>query len=296
MRRRRLTPIFGVHGVAHRLSIDFDDTRRQTIEMGFYLSKVAWWLFKPATLFFLLLLIGALLTILGRRSGAIILVASMCLMVVATALPVGPWLLQTLEDRFPKPQMEKALRAPHGIIVLGGSFNPGLGEDRQEISVNGAMERLLAFAALARRYPKAKLVFTGGSGDPFNQKSREADMARRLLPQFGLQERTVIYERESRNTFENARFSKKLAGPKPGERWILVTSARHMPRAVGVFRKAGWPVIPYPVDYITPRRIGWPRWPGLDQFGALNGAAKEWGGLMVYYLMGRSTTFFPKPI
>jgi len=277
------------------LSIDFVDSGRQTFDMGFYLSKVAWWLLKPATVFFLLLVIGALLTVLGRRSGVFILVASVCLMVIVTALPVGPWLLQTLENRFARPQMEKTLRAPEGIIVLGGSLNPGLGKDRQEISVNGAVERLLAFAALARRYPKAKLVFTGGSGDPFDQKNREADVARQLLPQLGLQNREIIYERESRNTFENAQFSKKLVKPGPKDRWILVTSARHIPRAVGVFRKAGWAVIPYPVDYVTPRRIGWPRWPGIGQLGALNAAAKEWGGLTVYYLMGRSSSFFPKP-
>lgn len=263
--------------------------------MGFYLSKVAWWLLKPATVFFLLLLIGVLLTILGRRSGVFILVASVCAMVIVTAVPIGPWLLQTLEDRFARPQMEEVLRAPEGIIVLGGSLNPGLGTDRKEISVNGAVERLLAFAALAQRYPQAKLVFTGGSGDPFDQKNREADIARKLLPRLGLQNRSIIYERDSRNTFENAQFSMKLAKPKAGERWILVTSARHMPRAVGVFRKAGWPVIPYPVDYVTPRRIGWLRWPGIGQLGALNAAAKEWGGLTVYYLTGRTSAFFPKP-
>lgn len=263
--------------------------------MGFYLSKVAWWLLKPGTLAFMLLLIGAILTVLGRRSGPWLLVLTVFAAAVLTIVPVGPWLLQSLEDRFPKPAREAALAQPDGIIVLGGALNPGLGQDRGEISVNGSIERLLAFATLARRYPGARLVFTGGSGNPFDQDNREADVAGRLLPQLGLSGRAVVYERESRNTFENALFSKRLVRPKPDEKWILITSARHMPRAVGVFRKAGWSVLAYPVDYVTPRRVGWAQWPGLGQFGALNAAAKEWGGLVVYYLSGRTDALFPRP-
>jgi len=263
--------------------------------MSFYLSKVAWWLFKPGTLVFLALLIGVLLVVLGRRSGVIVLVSTVVVVLLVTALPTGPWLLQSLEERFPRPTLEQQIRDPAGIIVLGGALNPGLGADRKEISLNGAVERLLAFASLARRYPKAKLLFTGGSGDPFDQKNREADVARRLLPQFGLSDRAILYERESRNTFENAVFSRKIVKPGAGETWILVTSARHMPRAMGTFRKAGWSVIPYPVDYQTPRRIGWPKWPGLRGLGALNAAAKEWGGLLTYYLAGRTDSFFPGP-
>lgn len=263
--------------------------------MSFYLSKIAWWLLKPATLIFLSLLLSAGLILLGRRSGTILFLLTMGVVLIVTALPVGPWLLQSLENRFPRPVSAQALANPDGIIVLGGSLNPSMSKDRNEISVNGAMERLLAFAALAKRYPNARLVFTGGSGDPFDQKNREADIARRLLPQLGLSNRSIIFERDSRNTFENAERSKALVKPEPGQRWILVTSARHMPRAVGVFRKAGWPVIPYPVDFVTPRRPGWLRWPGLGKLGALNAAAKEWGGLVVYYLSGRTNALFPGP-
>jgi uncharacterized SAM-binding protein YcdF (DUF218 family) len=106
----------------------------------------------------------------------------------------------------------------------------------------------------------------------------------------------VIFEDRARNTYENAVLSKQLVAPAPGERWLLVTSAAHMPRSVGVFRKVGWPVIPYPVDYnttgdlevmVAPDAAG--RWSTFDQ------AVKAWIGLLAYWLSGRSSAPFPAP-
>jgi len=114
----------------------------------------------------------------------------------------------------------------------------------------------------------------------------------------GMDTGRVIFERESRNTFENVADSKALVHPAPGETWILVTSAFHMPRSVGLFRAQGWPVIPDPVDYKT----------GTGQYEAggfsidltghldlLSQAIKEWIGLLANRIMGHSETFFPGP-
>jgi uncharacterized SAM-binding protein YcdF (DUF218 family) len=105
-------------------------------------------------------------------------------------------------------------------------------------------------------------------------------------------------ERRSRNTQENAEFSKALAAPKSGERWLLVTSAYHMPRSVGVFRKAGFAVEPYPVDW----RVGGPadRWRfrtfAIDGLANLDAGTREWMGLVAYRISGKTSEFFPGPV
>ena len=114
--------------------------------------------------------------------------------------------------------------------------------DRGEITVGHTADRIIAAVELARRYPSARVVFVG---------KNEADFVIRLLEKLGVSRDRIIVERKSRNTIENATFAKQLVMPKPGERWLLVTSAMHMPRAVGVFRNAGFDVDAYPVDYRT---------------------------------------------
>jgi uncharacterized SAM-binding protein YcdF (DUF218 family) len=112
----------------------------------------------------------------------------------------------------------------------------------------------------------------------------------------GLDTGRIVFEDRSRNTWENARYSYDLVKPQPGERWLLVTSAKHMPRSVGVFRKVGWPVIAYPADYLTGR--DGPLMPGFGFLAGLDGLEKgtrEWTGLIAYRLLGRTDTLFPSP-
>ena len=154
---------------------------------------------------------------------------------------------------------------------------------------------MTSFVALARKHPNAKLVFTGGSGR-LNQKYKETDTARELFTSLGLPASRVIYEDRSRNTFENGVFSHRLVKPQPSERWVLITSARHMPRSVGVFNKLEWKVLPYPVDYFT-YGVGDD---GL-QFYLANGlksfhsGLREWMGMAIYKFLGRTEEFFPGP-
>jgi uncharacterized SAM-binding protein YcdF (DUF218 family) len=103
-------------------------------------------------------------------------------------------------------------------------------------------------------------------------------------------------ERLSRNTEENATLSKALAGPKPGERWLLVTSAYHMPRSVGLFRRAGFAVEPYPVDWrtsrenlLTPFNLAGE---GLERTDL---AIREWMGLAAYRISGKTSELLPGP-
>src|SRR5262249_50634996 len=122
---------------------------------------------------------------------------------------------------------------------------------RHEVALNEAAERMTVVAELARRYPAARILFSGGSAALIFYEGNEAEFAGQLLESFGIAHERIVLEDRSRNTVENAIFSKALANPKPGERWLVVTSAYHMPRAVGVFRKAGFAVEAYPVDWRT---------------------------------------------
>jgi uncharacterized SAM-binding protein YcdF (DUF218 family) len=154
-----------------------------------------------------------------------------------------------------------------------------------------------AGATPARRCPHARIVFSGGSSNLFQDSISEAPIAAELLQEFGVSRDRILLDTESRTTAENAIMSRKLLAPKPGERWLLVTSAFHMPRAIGAFRKAGFEVEAYPVDW---RTRGW-----VDAkvpFDRLSSglartdvALHEWGGLVMYWLAGRSSELFPAP-
>jgi len=156
---------------------------------------------------------------------------------------------------------------------------------------------LIALGDLARRYPAAKIVYAGGGSEFTPDTTPEATLVENTLGELGLQRDRVIYERRSLNTFQNAVYAKELANPQPGERWLVVTSAFHMPRTMGVFRTAGFAVVPYPVDYRTAGAASLLRpfafvGEGLRRTDI---AAKEWIGLAAYYLSGRTDAFFPAP-
>jgi uncharacterized SAM-binding protein YcdF (DUF218 family) len=262
--------------------------------MSFVWTKILWLVLNPANLMFILLLIGALCLWLGAINfGRKLITFCLVIILLLMAFPVGTWLVRALEDRFPRIALPDNVA---GIIVLGGSSQPQLAADRGVLALNGSVERLHAFARLARKYPDARLVFTGGSGNPFDQRHKEADAAGPLLVELGVARDRLILERESRNTYENATLSRKLLGAKANGRWVLITSARHMPRAMGAFRHAGWDVIAYPVDYSTRRTHTWISFQSpVRALGLLNHGLREWLGLIWYRLTDRSGDLFPAP-
>lgn len=266
--------------------------------MSFEISKVLWGLLQPSTLLLLCLVVGILLLRHAPRWGRRLLGLGTAVLLLVALLPLERLWLTPLEERFPPPESLPA--AVEGIVVLGGglSYIQRGGAERARINAAGG-ERLTAFLALAQRYPEARLVFTGGSGLLRRPELREADEAARLLALLGLAPERLLLERDSRNTWENAVLTKALAAPQPGERWILVTSAYHMPRAIGSFRAAGWDgveLIAYPVDYLTSTR-GWLGFELdlLQGLGALDVALREWIGLAAYRLMDRTPALLPAP-
>ena len=264
--------------------------------MLYILGKAVWLLAQPGNLLVLAIVLGALLLFTRWRGlGRWLVVLAALLAFAITVLPVGDWLLRPLEERFPP--LSDLPQKVDGIIMLGGAVNTRITESRQQPTVNDHAERFMAFADLARRYPSAKLVFSGGGPELEQGNFREADAARQVLQWMGMDTSRVIFERESRNTFENVVDSKALAHPAAGETWLLITSAYHMPRAVGLFRAQGWPVIPDPVDYQTIASDGASDF-NVDFQDNLDKASlglKEWIGLAANRWLGRSESLLPSP-
>jgi uncharacterized SAM-binding protein YcdF (DUF218 family) len=228
----------------------------------------------------------------GRRLAT----AGVALLLTMAFGPVGHFLTVPLETRFPAPPND--LAPPDGIIVLGGTVDAILSGRLGKVILNDSAERLTTPIELVRRFPHARLVFTGGSAVLLGSSPyTEAETVKRFWRDMGIDRENFIYEARSRNTYENAVFTRDLVKPKPGERWLLVTSAMHMPRSVGIFRQAGFPVIPLPVDYRTNGELG--RWDvpkhASEAFQLVDSAAHEWLGLVVYRLTGMSDAFFPAP-
>lgn len=259
----------------------------------FLLSKLAWSVIAPDSLVLILVIFTWAMLWRGKIRVVKWGLGFLSVFLVIVALfPVGQWLLYPLETRFQtNPELPKRL---HGIIVLSGAAISPLSAYWKQVELGDGAERELAFLELAKRYPDAKLVFTGGSGNVVNQDYRDADVAKTLFEQQGLDVSRVIFERSSRNTFENAVLSKELVKPRSGEKWLLITSAFHMPRSVGIFCKAGWPIIPYPVDHRTSPDNIFKIEAGLaDHLAGLMTGMKEWVGLLAYYVTGKTTALLP---
>ncbi|GJM13756.1 MAG: membrane protein [Pseudohongiella sp.] len=259
----------------------------------FIASKIIWALISPDSLIVILGLSAWIAAILKwQRASRSLLSLCALLLALIGFFPVGEWLISPLENRF---TTNAALPSEvDGIVVLGGAILPVQSNIWQQPEVSGGADRLTNFLYLARLFPDAQLVFTGGSGSVSDQEFKEAEMARILFDQLGLAQRAIIYESESRNTAENAMNSKELVTPESDENWVLITSAFHMPRSIGVFCKQQWPVQPYPVDHYSQRgdllRLNFAFSQNLT---VLRTAIREWVGLLAYRISGRTDRLLP---
>ena len=264
--------------------------------MFFAVSKILGFLTWSSNLLVAVGIAGALLLATRfARAGLQCVLASILLFAICGFSPIGNALILPLEQRFPP--WNPARGPPHGIVVLGGAFDTAVAPARGEVSLNEAAERMISAVELARKYPDAKIVFSGGNGQLLYAGMTEAALAKRLFETLGVPPGRLITEDQSRDTEENAKASKAIADPKPGERWLLVTSAHHMPRAIGTFRRVGFPVEAYPVDWRTrgPEDLGRPFRTLSDGLKRTDTAGHEWIGLLIYWFTGRSTELFPKP-
>src|SRR5271170_2858473 len=264
--------------------------------MFFILSKIFGFLALPSNLVMVIGLVGlVLLCTRYARLASWLIVTSLVLLAVAGLSPLGNILILPLEQRFPA--WDASRGPPDGVVMLGGAISPNVSAARGGVALNEAAERLTATAELARRYPDARIILSGGSNTLIFDEEIEAVFAVRQLEALGVAHERMTAEEQSRNTIENAVFSRLIANPKPGERWLLVTSASHMPRAIAAFRAAGFPIEAYPVDWRTRGPMD-----AIVPFSSLAGglqrtdtAVHEWIGLISYRLGGKTADLFPAP-
>lgn len=256
--------------------------------MFFVVSKVLWSFLAPLNLILLMVVAGGILFHWGRRAAIYLWAASALLFICLGLLPVGPLMMANLENKYQRPATLPD--AVDGIIVLGGAFETSISHNRQDLALNEGADRVFEAIRLARLYPDAVLVFSGGEGKLRTYNHTEAQDTVYFLESIGFDADRPVYEDRSRNTYENALFTSEMMPEAAGKKWLLVTSAYHMDRAVKVFHTQGWGgIIPWPVDYRTTGREGlWPqRFDVSGNIYKFELAMKEYTGQLAYRLTGK---------
>jgi uncharacterized SAM-binding protein YcdF (DUF218 family) len=243
--------------------------------MTYVLSKALWLLIAPTNALILTTAVSAFWALLRpSKRAAWLAVFGTFGLAIGAFTPAGLWTLGPLESRFPE-WRPSSQSGPNGIILLGGDAGDGI----------------MVLAELSQQFPQARLVFSGpGVEAPVN------DLLKKFA-NYGGDLMRIELETRSRTTFENAIYSAELIKPKPDERWLLVTTALHMPRSIGTFRRAGFKVEAYPILFKTkdtPNSF-FESGSGSTALGHLDEAAKEWIGLVAYRITDKTDALFPAP-
>ena len=257
-------------------------------------SKLFWLVFHPLSLAMLFVTFGLLLSFRRRQGLGLSLTGfGLAILLVSGLTSIGALLMQPLEARHARPDAfpENAV----GVIALGGGTENEISAARQSYELAGAGERFVEAVRLALAHPDLPVLVTGGIGSLSGAGESDADSSARLFEAFGLGAPQIRYESRSRNTYENAVNAAALFDPQPGETYVLITSAFHMPRSMALFRKAGFDVVPWPVDFRTTGETGFMLDIGdaTDNIDLTATAMREWIGLVAYWATGRIDSIFP---
>jgi uncharacterized SAM-binding protein YcdF (DUF218 family) len=253
----------------------------------FLISKLAWAIANPICLVLLLTIAGLAAAILGCRKNGLRLASGAAVFYLILAFsPLGDWLLSSLEKR-EAPAAINEIAGASGIIVLGGTLMHL--SQGGTVSIYGFGGRMVEALDLARRFPSLPLIFSGGDASWLlrRDRSRAAEAASRFFTSAAIEPSRLRMENRSRNTYENAVFTAQLLNPKPQEKWVLVTSAFHMPRAKALFEGQGFQILPWPTDYQEKfRKVCFPRFLATEAICRVNTASREWAGRFFYWLRG----------
>ncbi|MBV8060306.1 MAG: YdcF family protein [Alphaproteobacteria bacterium] len=206
-------------------------------------------------------------------------------------LPVGDWALVPLENAV-RTQLPDHV---DGIIIIGGDEDARVTQAHEMPAMLDSARRYVGFVKLAKEFPQARLFYSGGQGSLTPLRTmKEADIAKLQITELGIAPDRVIYEGNSRTTYENAALSAAIAGDDIKKNWVLVTSAYHMPRALLTFRQQGWNITGYPVGYFAEGTIGLRLAKGFTHnLYELQLALHEYIGLFWYWLMQYSGALWP---
>ncbi|HCX81929.1 MAG TPA: YdcF family protein [Rhodoferax sp.] len=254
----------------------------------FFASKILALITQPLVWVFALLLLSLLVLRRWPRAGRRLVGTALAILVLTAWKPLPETIIRALESRYPEMAPNAKLEGYAGLVVLGGGLESGRAQlAHVQPMLNEAAERMTGTVATLRHNPTLRVLFTGGEGALMGIGQSEAERANMFFDSLGVSRQQVQYESASRNTYENAVLSAKRPGVDPTQRWLLVTSAWHMPRSMATFQKAGWNVTAYPVDFRTGDSSNWLEF-------SMAGGAVEWQlalhelvGLLAYKLTGR---------
>lgn len=263
------------------------------------ISKIFWTFVQPSSAIAFVIAAGVLLALLRAdpRPGLRIAATGAASLLVAGFSPLANFLIIPLEERFPVPVVTQGANTFAGIIVLGGAEDGRIGRARGQLILNEAGERITEAVSLAHKLPGVRLFFSGGIGSAIREEAPAGAQIGAFWRSAGIAAERIAFEEQSRTTYENAVVAKRILAPKPGEHFLLVTSAYHMPRSIAAFRSADFDVTAYPVDFRT--KDGGDRLRPFSSVAAglkrMDEAAREWVGLVAYRVLGRSKVLFPAP-
>lgn len=261
--------------------------------MFFILSKIIWFIVKPSNFISFILLSGFCVFLRKPNAGRKLIYIGLALLLFSSLDFIPHYLMLLLENRISQGAISDKI---DGIIILSGMVDKDASRSGS-IELTEQADRIVEGVVLARRFPCAKLIITGSSGElTYGRKFIEADYLGTLAILLGVEEDRILVERNARNTHEHALELSKILSKE--QDFILITSAFHMPRSYGCFRKEGFKTIPYPVDYTTKvnlfKNISMDTFlPKLENLNVLNIAVHEWLGLFIYRLYNYTDSFFP---
>ena len=251
-------------------------------DLYFILSKVIGFFLDPLHIIAGLVCVLGLLILVGiRRYTRWLALLSLAAVGLTGAVPIWNHTLLAMETTYESPA---SIDSAAGLIVLGGALSSGfITETHGQVALNSAAERMTTALHLMEAHPEMPLVFSGFSGRFIRSSQSESDLALAFFQTMGADTQRILLENQSRNTLENARYTRELIDFAGNGPWVLVTSAFHMPRAVEIFTDQGIAVIPYPTDFRSQATMPW-RWDLADGAEQLGIILHEWIGLTVYRL------------
>lgn len=263
----------------------------------FTLSKVVQFCIEPLNWVLVFVILSLLFLSLRKPElcRRFLVLALIDLLVIAW-LPTSEFLLRTLEDVYPKTNINQIAEGDiGGIIILGGAIEGGeIAVDRGEISIYSSAERVTKAFELIRKFPNVPYIFSGYFGRLSPKGLSEADAFKQLTQEQGLDEHMAHYENQSRNTYENMLYMKPMIqelGAKnaagDSKPWLLITSASHMYRSVKIAKKQGIEVIPILVDYQTANHLRWTSFDLEEGVQNWNKLVHEVVGIVAYWLTGK---------
>ena len=260
--------------------------------MSFYLSKILWLIFNPFNIFIFITFLSIFLYFIKlRRLSSIIFLINFVFIALISFLPIGSYLIYIIEKEY-----HSYIKLPEqvdGILILGGATDPLLFNEYNQISLNGSAERLVESVMIIKKFDKAKVIFSGGSGVLNRTDLSHSQVAKSFYKKIGIEIDKIIFENNSRNTYENIKYSKKIANPKINENWLLITSASHMKRSLLIADKNNWKFTPYAVDFKNIKDFKLiPNLNLLTNLNTFHQGSHEWLGLFAYYLMRRTDKVF----